>query len=773
MKRPRHWIGLLLAPALPGLAYAQQPAADEVLEVITVTAQKREQSALEVPLTVTAYDGAFLEEVGIEEFNELSDYVPGLVVQEQSVNNPGFVIRGITSDSGSAQIAPRVSIYQDGVDISRSRGSIVELHDLERVEVLKGPQATLFGSGASIGAISLISARPTEQTEAEIGIGAGDYGMVKTRGYVSGPLGEKIGGRFAWIYKERDGYIENIDGSSRSQQPVGVDAEDLNGTETLAVRGFLTWTPTEALALDLILNYQEDTPSGTSFKSGTIPPTGGTTDPNGFAELGPHGATANDFLGGRLGIERDVWSVTLQADYEISDAWSLTSITNRREFDSLEVFDADGTAAYWLEFAEDADGEQYSQEFRVNFDSGDRFAGFAGVSFFHEEGRQGVPFSTDEGVFAVCSGLVPGVPCVNPDGSVNSALPVPVIYNDLFANTGETDTWSVYLDGTWALTDRINVTAGLRYVYDEKKSGFLATGNPAVLTGGAPLLPFGNTGGVLVESDTREFDDITPRLLIDFAPNENLLLYASIAEGRRANVVDVAGVGGAANPTPVVTVLPEEQILSYDVGIKGRFGNLFYDAAVFYQEYEDFQTSIIDTDTGDVTPVNAGEATNAGFEGSLGGELTPWLSFFVNLGYIDAQFDDTDSEGNPQAFAGNRFRLQPEWTASAGLTYTQELGAAGSLFATLTASYRSDVFFEDANAPIAGLEIAEDDVQLANLRLGYDSADGRWSVEGYVSNLFDKDYIIDAGNTGGAFGTPTFIGGPPRMYGIEATWRPF
>ncbi len=773
MKRTRHRIVLLLAPALPGLVHAQQPAADQVLEVITVTAQKREQSALEVPLTVTAYDGAFLEAVGIEEFDELSDYVPGLVVQEQSVNNPGFVIRGITSDSGSAQIAPRVSIYQDGVDISRSRGSIVELHDLARVEVLKGPQATLFGSGASIGAISLISARPTPEPEAEIGVGAGDFGMLKTRGYASGQLAEGLGGRFAWIYKERDGYIENSDGSSRSQQPVGVDADDLNGTETLALRGFLSWSPTDDLLFDLILNYQEDTPSGTSFKSGTIPPTGGTTDPNSFAELGPHGATPNDFLGGRIGIEREVWSVTLQADYDISDAWSLTSITNRREFDSLEVFDADGTAAYWLEFAEDADGEQFSQELRVNYESGARFTGFAGVSFFHEEGRQGVPFSTDEGVFAVCSGLVPGVPCVNPDGSVNSVFPVPVIYNDLFANTGETDTWSVYLDGTWALTDRINITAGVRYVYDEKKSGFLATGNPAVLTGGAPLLPFGDTGGVLVESDAREFDDITPRLLIDFTPRENLLLYASIAEGRRANVVDVAGVGGAANPTPVITVLPQEQILSYDAGIKGRFGNIFYEAAVFYQEYEDFQTSIINPDSGDVTPVNAGEATNAGFEGSLTGEITPWFSFFVNVGYIDAQFDDTDSEGNPQEFAGNRFRLQPEWTASAGLTVSRDLGPAGSLFATLTGSYRSDVFFEDANAPIAGLDIAEDDVQLANLRLGYDSADGRWSVEGYVSNLFDKNYIIDAGNTGGAFGTPTFIGGPPRMYGIEATWRPF
>ncbi|MEM8814598.1 MAG: TonB-dependent receptor plug domain-containing protein [Pseudomonadota bacterium] len=269
-------ISIVAVASLVCSASARAQAGDEeTIDVIVVTAQKREQSALEVPLTVTAYSGDFLVENGIEEFNELGEYVPGLVVQEQSVNNPGFVIRGITSDSGSAQIAPRVSIYQDGVDISRSRGSIVELHDLERVEVLKGPQATLFGSGASIGAISLISARPTEEFDGEILLGAGDFGLIKTRGHVSGPLSDTLSARFAWISKERDGYVENIDGSNRSQQPLGRQADDLNSTNTWAVRGFLNFAPSERLSVDLIVNYQRDEPSGTSFKSGTIPPTGG------------------------------------------------------------------------------------------------------------------------------------------------------------------------------------------------------------------------------------------------------------------------------------------------------------------------------------------------------------------------------------------------------------------------------------------------------------------------------------------------------------------
>lgn len=775
----RSALTVLCAAAIPELASAQSVSIDQVraqsvrLEEVRVTAQKRDQSAQEVPITLTAYSGDFLNTLNIEEFDRLSDFVPGLVVQEQSVNNPGFVIRGITSDSGSARIAPRVSIYQDGVDISRSRGSIIELFDLERVEVLKGPQSTLFGSGAAIGAIEVVSARPTETFEGSVSGGLGNYSERRTRGHISGPLGDTAGGRLAFTYKKRDGFIKNIDGRPESQNP-GKPAEALNGTETLALRGFLEWQPTDSLQVDLILNYQRDTPPGTAFKSGSIPPTGGTTDPNSFAELGPHGSVRNEFLGGDLGIDRKVQSTTLNISYDLSEAWTVNSISNARSFDSLEVFDADGTAAFWLEFAEDAESDQWSQEIRANFNDGGAVSGFFGASYFWEDGTQAVPFATDEGVFAACLGLVPGLPCINPDGSVNSIFPVPVIFNERFGNTGKNTTWSVYADATWQITPQFTATAGIRYLEDERQGGAFADGNTSALFGG-PFLGglFGNTGGRVVRSDTETFDAWLPRLSLSYFFSDDLHVYVNVGEGRVAPVIDVDGQGGATNPFAIVSILPAEEIWNYEIGMKSQWldNRLGFDLSYFYQEYENFQTSIIDPVSGVATPVNAGSATNSGVEMALNASLSEQFTLYGTVGFIDATFDDTDSAGNPQIFGGNRFRLQPETTASLALVHAVGLSDGASLQSMISLTYRSEVFFENENTPIAGQDIAEDAISLVGVNIGYTTAGGDWRLSAYADNLLDEEYIIDAGNTGGVFGTPTFIAAPPRFYGVEVTYK--
>ena len=751
------------ALAAPSLVAAQDRF---VLEELVVTAQKREQAVLEVPITLTAYTGDFLDEIGVEDFERLSAFVPGLVVQEQSPNNPGFVIRGITSDSGSAQIAPRVSIFQDGVDISRSRGSIVELYDLERVEVLKGPQATLFGTAASIGAISVISAPPTEDFEAQISAGAGNFDQRRSRGYVSGPLlgSESLSARVAWLYTSRDGFIENVAGGPA-----------LNGKDTRAVRGYLRFEPDETFQADLIWNWQKDTPPGTSFKSGVVAPLGGDLDPNSFAELGPFGGQASEWLGGPLGLERTVRSTTGRVTWDFAPAWQFTSITNFREFDSLEVFDADGTRAYWLEFAEDATGEQWSQELRLNYDDGGRLSAFFGGTYFHEEGQQRVPFSTDEGVFLACT-VVIGVGCFLPDGSVASVVPFPLVYEDFFTNTGETDAFSFYADATWRFNEQWRATVGLRYVTERKRSGFIGGGSPAVLTGGLPLLSLfglGNTGGIPVFSGRESFDDFSPRFVLDYAPLDNWRIFGSIAKGRRSDVVSVGGIPGPApSLVPVVTLLPAEIIWSYELGVKAELldGRLRADAGVFYQDYTNFQTSVFD-DAGQLISVNAGEATNVGVEASVTARLVEGLYLFANVGWIDAKFDDTDKDGNPALFAGNRFRLQPTWSWSAGATWRYGLTSALEGFTSLTWNYRSRVFFEEDNAPVAGVDISQDNLHLVDARAGFGSRDGRWELTAYANNLFDERYIIDAGNTGAAFGTPTLIAGPPRLYGVEAILR--
>ena len=184
---------------------APQESPSSANEII-VTAQKIEQRAADVPITISALRGERIEELGVTDLDELSNYVPGLNIQEQSANNPGVVIRGITSDSGSSQQGPRVTLYYNGVDISRSRGSYQAIYDLDRVEVIKGPQATLFGTASAVGAISLVSARPRPGFSGEIAGGYGNYDATLLSGYVNAGS-DVLAGRVAFEWRTRDGYV--------------------------------------------------------------------------------------------------------------------------------------------------------------------------------------------------------------------------------------------------------------------------------------------------------------------------------------------------------------------------------------------------------------------------------------------------------------------------------------------------------------------------------------------------------------------------------------
>lgn len=746
---------------------------NSIVEEIIVTTQKREQSLRDVPVTVTSYSGRLLEELNIDEFDEVSDITPGLIIQEQSPNNPAFVIRGITSDSGSAQIAPRVSIYLNGIDVSRSRGSHFELFDIERIEVAKGPQATLFGTASAIGAVSVITRKPQEEFEGEITLGYGNFDSYQARGFVTGGT-ETIQGRLAFSYRKRDGFIENIAGDPGSQSAGGTVQPDLNGIERFGVRGSLRLIPNDNVTVDLVLNYEKNDDTGTSFKSGTLAPTGGSTDPFSFAELGGGGPRSAEVLGDdELGIDRELYDGNLTISLDLDDNWTITSVTGYREFDSLEVFDADGSAAIFAEFTEDASGDQFSQELRANY-STEGFSAFFGANYFTESGQQRVPFLTEEGTFLQCAaGVIPGLPCIGPDGTIGSltaaqGLP-PIFYDAEFANSGEFDIYSVFADATYSLTDKLEITAGLRFVYEERESGSFNRLPPSVLTG-APLLAFGaDTNGEFVTA-SEDFDAFLPRFNARYEVNDDVSLYATVSKGRRSDVIDVsATLDGNGNPVASVTNVPEEIIWNYEGGIKARAldGNLDIALSAFYQDYENFQVTVVDIN-GQLQPSNAGSASNFGVEGELRTQLGAHFQMFGNVAYIDAQIDDEAANG---IFAGNRFRLQPEWSTALGGLFTYPVTYEINFFANATWTYRSEVFFEIENQPIAGLDISEDEVHLVNLRAGFAAADDSWEVNVFANNLFDNEYIIDAGNTGGAFGTPTFVAGPPRFYGVQLTGR--
>jgi len=819
-------IGALTFAALPALAQEQQPTD---LDEIVVTAQLREQDPIEVPFALTAYSGQFLEDLGVQEFDQLSAYVPGFLVQNQSPNNPGFVMRGITSDSGAATAEPRVSVFQDGVSISKSRGSYVELFDMERIEVAKGPQSTLYGRGALIGAVNLVQnrARPG-QTEAYAQAEFGDEGYRMVEGALNLPVGETAGLRLATRMKTRDGSVENLLGG-----------DDYNSIDTQAFRLSGAWAPSDAARFDVIANYQTDKASGTSFKSIAYDP----ADPTTGAVLGGRepweGAALTPgalFDGGKsLGLDREVWGVTGLARIDLASSWALNSTTAYRQFDSYETFDPDGVSLPILTAAEDAYGEQWSQELRLNFDNGGPLSAFVGAGWFHEEGYQRAPTQYDERIALAqlaasnpaIGSLLDGQPGVVGHNTLPAAayptiartvlaglgVPAPFLsgivsnlksaHIEESTNSSELTSYDLFGDVTWRPTDRWEFAAGLRWTRDEKTTGYAASVNngrsilaavqalplipPALQLGhltalatpgvvNAPVsaaLPlFGlisqptANNGDFVYSD-HEDDGLTWRLTARYALSDDASVYANYARGRRPEVLSVSGPS-APFAAPTFSVIDAETVDSFEVGAKSALmdGRLRLDGAVFHYSYENFQTT--EQDGLNFITVNAGEAKAYGFEGQAFYEIAPSFELFATYGYNHSRFETGARDGN-------RFRLSPDHMASVGAVWRLPV-AGGDIEVQPTYTWQSKVFFDDDNdridlqarnlVPDLIVDEYQDAYGLLNLRVRYAPHSGNWGVEAFGENVLDEEYIKDAGNTGDALGMPTFIAGRPAAYGV-------
>ena len=762
-----------LVAMAPAEAQAQAPAttttaaADAATDSdeIVVTAQKSEQRISDVPISITAFTGPRLRDIGVTQFDQLAAFVPGLNVQEQSPNNPGFVIRGVTSDSGSSQGAPAVTVYLNGVDVSRSRGSYFDLYDLERVEVVKGPQATLFGTAAAVGAVSVITAKPQKDFGAELRAAYGNYNQRRVDGFINFG-GDVLAARLAFAVKLRDGVVENIAGRPGSQTPNGPRIDDLNGQGQYGARLSLRYDKDD-LTVDLIGTYDGQRAPGTAFRSGTFAPTGGTTSPFTFAEAA--GSPFSDaILGGpQPELVRNVYDVNLTARYNATDNLSFTQVVGYRRFDSNEVFDADGTQAWYLEFAEDARGEQISSETRLNY-ADDNFRAFAGFNVFHETGSQRVPFSSEEGTYLQCAArLMPGLACINSAGVVTAAGATRILtsgaasvipYNSEFKNSAKITTYSAFADVTWLPTPALELTAGGRLLIEDRTSGYFARVPNSVITR-APLLPQIDTRGVTLEAQG-DFQAFLPRANLLWRAAEGLNLYLTYSRGRRSPVVQLdAAAGGVAR----VNNVGAERVTNYEGGVKFVAGNVAANFGIYLMKYNDFQVSLVRPGLPNLT-VSAGSATNKGVEADISVKLGPNLSLFANGNYIDAK---VDVDPRFPTFSGDNFRLQSQWQGAAGGTLNLPLSAAIEFFATPTVTYRSRVFFELPNNPVT----SQGPVTLVNLRAGIRDPDRKWEIIGFATNLLDNDYLLDGGNTGGAFGIPTFIRALPRLFGVEGVVR--
>jgi len=731
------WYRNSLPPVVAAALCCSLAQAGPALDEIVVTAQKTEQTLQEVPIAISAMSADFLARNHIDDLDLIGNVTPGLHIQQQAVTDPSINIRGITSDSAKPNEDPTISVYIDGVDSSRREISSAELFDLQRVELLKGPQATLFGTAAQIGAIHFISQRPTPEFDALVSVGIGNFGYDKQQAMVNGGLGEHLAARLAVSRRQRDGYVRNISDGARFM-----------GTDTRAWRGSLLWTPLDDLSVTLIASQQRDRPDPVAFISQVIPKRDGSLDPFWRTDVD---------VGRDAVTTRDVDRLTIDAEWTLGDAYSLRWIGGVVDYDTHSSADADGSRYNIISWDRALDGDQQYQELRLSFDNGGWIKAFGGVTYFSEQANQRTALNFNEGYI---QGLM-GLDLIDANGDLRYVPALDHTISEVQYQTGERRSLSTFADVTWSLSDRLDLITGLRWARDDKRffinQPLPADGDRSHLAPGNLLFPA--TDGRL--HDSARFNAVQPRLVLKYQFDDGAQLWAGYNEGYKSGTVDFDN----QSPTKFAKVEPEK-LRSYEVGVKSRFGeNVEVSASVFDYDWTNFQTQVSDTGSpGSYRTVNAGRASATGAEISVNAMLNEYWQVNAEYAYTDGRYDDFQSGGKD--LSGNRFRLSPKTSYSLGATYrTDWLG--WQLLANLNYNYRSKMYFTPDNIE----RESQAGYGLVNARVSATSPDARWTVALWGNNLGNKKYLIDAGNTGESFGSSTVIVGAPRFYGLDIDYH--
>jgi outer membrane receptor protein involved in Fe transport len=723
---------------------------------IVVTAQKKAEQIQDVPVSLNLLDRNFIELNSQVNLEVLDGYVPGFSLNTHSSNRPNFVIRGLTSDAFLASAQPRVSVFYNNIPISRTSGALVELYDMERIEVLRGPQGTLFGRGAQIGAVHYLSNKPNHGLHGNVSMGFGDHGQNYYNAMINLPLSDNLFARLAGTYVKRNGFVTNTFGG------------DLNERNTAAIRSSFRYISSNKTILDLLIEYQQDKPGGTAFMSKTYP--------NQLGQINVFGESASFERGSDLGLKRNVLNISFTGQHYFNTNLDLTTILSYRAHDADELWDGDGSAAPSLDFSELIDTDQITFESRLNYQSGKRFKGFAGLSYWTENVKQTVRFSPNEQnlffLFFDPSNFVdaignpnfmPALPPLPELGPIGGA-PLTTYHVEEYYQKAVNSALELFIDGTYQVTRKLNFTVGLRAIADRlslEGRNKLYDGDPATLgfiTGNYPNVLIA-AGDIPIEK--KDYTSIVGRAIVHYTFSESLNAYASYSRGRRPHVIQVRA-------DAQTEILEDEKVNSFDLGFKGHLSNRFlYDLTAYYYDYSDFQTRawVSDQESGEFQLIvkDGGKAEAYGFETNLQYAFSQHVQLFANYAYIHARFNDVDESGNEQDYAGNRFRLTPDHMGSLRANLRFMISNAIDFYFTPSYVYKSHHYFEDSNEE--GLE--QDAFGLLHLQTGiyFNAIHLEVSLFGY--NLLNENYLVSAGNTGNLFGIPTFVPGNSRTAGFN------
>jgi iron complex outermembrane receptor protein len=769
-----------LAAAGGGLAAAQdidetQGKVIQGLEEVTVTAQRREEAEQSVPLAITALSADMLERQQIRNISQLDQVVPNIVMNPNTGTSSAskIFLRGVGEDESFFTADTPVGIYVDDVYIARQTGAMFDLFDIERLEVLRGPQGTLYGRNTSAGAVKLVSKKPKlgeYQGLAELTVGNYDRFDVRATGNM--PLGDKAALQGAVLMRTRDGYTRNaFDGKFVNDQDVkgarlSLLAEPTDEFRALFSADYIRERSTPGYAVPLTLNAQRD----------PLP------DP--VPETGSFFTTNSDIVDPKNDL--DQWGISATIEYDLSDSLTIKSITAYRTLENLLYLDADGgvlapppSIKGRFHLFQDQEQYQATQELQALGNLMDGKLKFvAGLYYFRENNQQDTK-------------SVVGLPAL-------MALPIALAGRFDLTNIAReeltTDSYAAFVSGTYDITDRLSLTAGLRYTRESKdftNQVIRPNGTVDVVcinpTGAAPVQVAGPAAactpaqlalGYFTFTNQSAFDktwsDTTPRVVLDYQLTDSALVYLSAAKGFKGGTTSGRDTAALRNLLRIVG--DPETNWSYEAGLKADWldRRLRTNVAAFRNEYEGLQFGVTTPDGG-FGRINAGDATIDGLELEVTAVPVEGLELNASLGLLDSEYTKWTAALSTCAAQGLTTVAQylklplkqaPEWSYRVGANYSFDLGQGGVVSAGADYSAKDDHY----NNLCASPGIRVQDYEFLNAQLRWENMDGKLRVTLAGNNLTDSEVFNGGFDFGRSLGFASGYLYPPRTWSLSVRY---
>jgi iron complex outermembrane receptor protein len=709
---------------LPAAGFAAEDQS-LVIEEILVTAEKRETGLQDTSIALSVRSGDYLQELNIQDLQGVILRDPSMSFSRAGGEGQVF-IRGVGSNLLGIGQDSSVAIHQDGVYLGRPHLALSQFLDVERVEVLRGPQGTLYGRNATAGVVNVISRKPTDELQGYVNGYLGNFSRKEVEAAIGGPMSDRAGFRLAGRWTDDDGFTDDL-------EPAGGTTIDDRGFYSL--RGIVDFLVSDDFKAEFIAEYSEADSHNLSVRR--------RDNLHTSQRLGALPNPAFDQTRNEMDTFQDweVTALTMTLDWDISDNLSFVSITGYRDFEDDFSFNTDGTELFVTNTQYQRSAEQFTQEFRLATNGANRWDWLLGAFYMSEDKTEAL-----------------GLPAVNFGGSFN-----------IFA-TNDAEAWAVFGELYFNVSDQVRLIGGLRY-NDETKDDFSKRGlvfnfdglnqpNPDDFD-----FPFGS------RTTKDSWDDVTPKVGIDWRPGDDMLVYGTVTKGFKS---------GGTNSLDTSPPFDQEELWSYEIGLKSEWMNnrVVLNGALFYYDYDDLQVSTFADGTTRIE--NAASADLTGLELSTSALLTEGLLFNLSMTFLDSEYKNfitqygvlPDGSPNVVDLAGNSLINAPDFKLVSDLQYQFQLaGHTAYLYGQV--SHQTEIYHSQFNEAVVG----QDDLTVVDFRAGYFfGAQENWEIAAIVKNLTDEEYFqnsvrftslsdstTDPARIGAALGYPA----EGRSYGVQ------